>query len=142
MTATTNTTTTSVTTSATDRLLDAIRTPGRSVGDVYAEDAVFDATVPGWRFTLRGSTPIGYQYAEWFAATGTFEELERHPTPTGEVIEYTLSWEEGGVPHAAHHVHVLTVDPAADRITSDHFFCGGQWPAPLLAQIEAARHDG
>jgi hypothetical protein len=131
-----------VTTGATDRLLAAIVAPGTPVDDVYAADAVFDATVPGWRFALRGSQPIGYQYAEWFAWTGTFEELDRHPTPTGEVVEYTLAWEENGVPHAAHHVHVLTIDADADRITSDHFFCGGRWPAPLLAKMEAARRDG
>jgi hypothetical protein len=127
------------TTTATDRLLHAVANPGTSVEDVYASDAVFDATVPGWRFAVHTASSIGYQYAEWFRAEATFDELERHVTPTGEVVEYTIAWEEDGVPHAAHHVHVLTIDPTADRITTDRMWCGGRWPAPVLAQIEAAR---
>ena len=39
-------------------------------------------------------------------------------------------------PHAGHHLHVLTVRD--DRIVSDMVFCGGRWPAALLAEMEAA----
>jgi hypothetical protein len=134
--------TTTVTTTAADRLLHAVTHPGTAVDDVYAADAIFDATVPGWRYAVRGARSIGYQYAEWFRDPATFDELERHPTATGEVVEYTLAWEEDGVPHAAHHVHVLTIDPATDRIITDHVWCGGRWPADVLAQMEAARDDG
>jgi hypothetical protein len=136
------TTATTTTTTAVDRLLVAVTTPGTSASDIYADDAVFDATVPGWRFTVRGSQAIGYQLAEWYYYEGALEELVRHPTPTGEVIEYTITWQEDGVPHAAHHVNVLTVDPSTDRITSDHAWCGGRWPADLLARMEEARDDG
>jgi hypothetical protein len=52
------------------------------------------------------------------------------------VVEYTLSWTENGVPHAAHHVHLLTVRD--DRIVADTVMCGGRWPASLLAEMEAA----
>ena len=64
--------------------------------------------------------------------------LRRYPVEGGsaEVIEYTLSWTENGVPHAGHHLHVLTVRD--DRIVSDMVFCGGRWPAALLAEMEAA----
>ena len=44
---------------------------------------------------------------------------------------------EDGVPHAAHQVHLVTVD--AGRISRDTVFCGGRWPAALLAEMEAAR---
>jgi hypothetical protein len=130
------------TTTAADRFIRAVVTPGTAIDDIYAPDAVFDATVPGWRFTLHGSDAIGSQFAEWFRDPSTFEELVRHPTTIGEVIEYTVAWEEDGVPHAAHHVHVLTIDPMTDRITCDHMWCGGRWDAPVLAQMEAARDDG
>jgi hypothetical protein len=53
-------------------------------------------------------------------------------------VEYTLSWSENGVPHAGHHLHVLTVRD--DQIVADTVFCGGRWPAALLAEMEAA-HD-
>jgi hypothetical protein len=137
----TQTTPTTTTTTAADRLLDAVCDPGTSVGDIYDRDAVFDATVPGWRFSLRGAASIGYQFAEWFRSPATFEELVRQPTASGEVIEYTMAWEEDGAPFAAHHVHVLTIDPTTDRIVEDHMWCGGRWPASVLAQMEAARHD-
>jgi hypothetical protein len=136
-------TTTTTTTTAVDRLLVAMTTPRTvAASDIYAADAVFDATVPGWRFAVHGSRAIGYQLAEWYQHNGVLEELVRHPTPTGEVIEYTITWEEDGAPYAAHHVNVLTIDSASDRITSDHVWCGGRWPAALLARMEEARHDG
>jgi hypothetical protein len=53
-----------------------------------------------------------------------------------DVIEYTLSWSENGVPHAAHHLHLLTVRDGL--ITADTVLCGGRWPASLLAEMEAA----
>lgn len=37
---------------------------------------------------------------------------------------------------AAHHMHVLTVRD--DLIVADTVFCGGRWPASLLAEMEAA----
>ena len=69
---------------------------------------------------------------------GHFDELRRYPVQGGpaEVVEYTLSWTENGVPHAGHHLHLLTVRD--DRIVSDMVFCGGRWPAALLAEMEAA----
>ena len=69
---------------------------------------------------------------------GSLDELRRYPVEGGsaEIVEYTLSWTENGVPHAGHHLHVLTVRD--DRIVSDMVFCGGRWPAALLAEMEAA----
>jgi hypothetical protein len=40
------------------------------------------------------------------------------------------------VPHAAHQAHVLRVQ--ADRIAEHTVYCGGRWPANLLAQMEEA----
>lgn len=59
---------------AVDRLLEAI-TAGRGIGDdVFADTATLDATVPHWRFTLRGAQPIRGQLAQWFADPGEFED--------------------------------------------------------------------
>jgi hypothetical protein len=129
--------TTTTTTTAVDRLLEVVTGTRVAGTDIYAADAVFDAIVPNWRFPVRGVESIGYQLAEWFQHPGRLEELERHPTPTGEVLTYTVTWEEAGVPHAARHAHVLTI--LDDRITRDQVWCGGRWPAPLLAQMEAAQ---
>jgi hypothetical protein len=106
--------------------------------DAWSADATLDATVPNWRLHADGADAIRAEYARWFADPARFDELRRYPVEGGsaEVIEYTLSWTENGVPHAGHHLHVLTVRD--DRIVSDVVFCGGRWPAALLAEMEAA----
>ena len=55
---------------------------------------------------------------------------------TGSWSSSRLRWEEGGVPHAVHQAHVVEVDD--DRITRDQVWCGGRWPAPLLAEMAEA----
>jgi hypothetical protein len=65
------------------------------------------------------------------------EERERHHTPTGAVLGYTVTWTESGVPSASRQVHVPTID--CDRVSRDQFWCGGHWSAPLLAEMEAGR---
>lgn len=129
---------TTTTTTAIDDLLAAIASGcGMAASDLYSEDAVLDATVPGWRFSVRGNRAIGYQYAEWYAVPGRFDELDRRTTPGGEVVTYLLTWAERGVPHAAHHCHVLTLADDG-RILRDVFFCGGRWDAALLARMDEA----
>ena len=136
------TTATRTTTAATiDRLLDAIAGGTGVTTDLFAPGAELDATVPGWRFTVRGAGAIARQYSGWFADQATFEELERLPVDGGEVVTYLLTWMEKGVPHAAHHCHRLRCDEQG-RIVADRFFCGGRWNAALLADMAAADHAG
>jgi hypothetical protein len=86
---------------------------------------------------VAGAEAIRAEYSRWFSDPAHFDELRRFPlTGVGELVEYTLSWQENGVPHAGHHMHLLTVRD--DRITRDTVICGGRWPASLLAEMEAA----
>lgn len=149
MTTTTTSTTTSTTTPATvrttpsavDQLLDAIAAGrGGAVAGLYCDDAVLDATVPGWRFRRRGAVAVTDVYASWFADPAQFQELERLHVEDGELVTYLLTWEKDGVPHAAHHCHRLTLD-ATGRIRGDRFFCGGRWDTTLLAQMEQAQAE-
>jgi hypothetical protein len=121
-----------------EKFLHAIETATIPGCDVWAEDATLDATVPNWRLHAAGADAIRAEYARWFADPGHFDELRRYSVEgeEAEVVEYTLSWSEDGVPHAGHHLHVLTVRD--DRIVADMVFCGGRWPAALLAEMEAA----
>ena len=121
-----------------EKFLHAIETANIPGCDAWSADATLDATVPNWRLHAAGADAIRAEYARWFADPGRFDELRRYPVEGGaaEVVEYTLSWTENGVPHAGHHLHVLTVRD--DRIVSDMVFCGGRWPAALLAEMEAA----
>jgi hypothetical protein len=130
-------TTTTTTTTAADRLLDVVRGIRSAGPDIYADDATFDAVVPDWRFPLTGAEPIRYQLAEWYAFPAELEEVERHPTADGEVVAFTATWSELGVPFAARQIHVLTI--VDDRITRQQVWCGGRWSSTLLAQMEEAR---
>jgi hypothetical protein len=124
-----------------DRFLAAVSAGAGVPTELFAPDAVLDATVPHWRFTRRGAEVVARQYSAWFADAAAFEDLERLPVAGGEVVTYLLTWAEGGVPHAAHHCHVLRFD-AGGRIAADRFFCGGRWRAGLLAEMAAANDAG
>jgi len=122
-----------------DKFLGAIESATIAACDAWGQDATLDATVPNWRMTVTGPDAIRAEYSTWFADPGHFDELRRYPVGGGadELVEYVLSWSENGVPHAAHHMHLLTVRD--DLIVADTVFCGGRWPASLLAEMEAAR---
>jgi len=114
---------------------------GRHDPGCWAPDAVLDAVVPGWRFTTTGGAAVEAQFRAWFGDPGELEELRRHATAGGEVVELTVTWVEHGVPHAARQVHVLELDRSG-RIVHDDMWCGGRWPATLLAEMEAAGDAG
>lgn len=122
---------------AVDRFLAAVAAGTAPPAEIYADDAALDATVPGWRFTVKGAAAISEQYAGWFRDPARLVELRRLPTPTGEVIAYYHTWEEAGSPWAANHCHLIELDDEG-RIVSDSVFCGGRWDAETLAQIERA----
>jgi hypothetical protein len=121
-----------------DKFLGAIESATIPACDAWSPDATLDATVPNWRLHATGPDAIRAEYARWFADQARFEELRRYPVGDGpsEVVEYTLSWSENGVPHSGHHMHLLTVRDSL--IVADTVFCGGRWPASLMAEMEAA----
>lgn len=121
-----------------DRFLEAIVRADMESCTAWAAEVRLDATVPNWRFEAEGIAAVRAEYARWFADPGDFDELRRLVTATGEVVDYVLTWTERGVPHAAHHMHLLEVDDGL--IVSDTVMCGGRWPADLLAEIESARN--
>ncbi len=123
-------------TSPVDRFVHAIQHASIGATDAFAEDAVVDATVPNWRFVVRGARAIRAEFAQWFGHPATFDELRRTPLPDGELVEYTLAWIENGVAHKSHQSHHLTVRD--DQIVNDTVWCGGRWSASLLAEMGCA----
>ena len=118
--------------------LEAARTATIQQTDVWSATAVMDATVPNWRFGVTGSAGIKDVFRQWYADPGAFTELTRAPLPDGELVRFQLTWIEQGVAHAAHQAHIIRV--ADGRIVGQTIFCGGRWPAGLLAEMaEAAR---
>jgi hypothetical protein len=133
--------TTTLRTGTIDRFLEAVCAGSGVPADLFAPRATLDATVPGWRFSVRGAEGVARQYSEWFTEPGTFEEIERLAVDDGEIVVYLLTWVEEGIPHAAHHCHVLHLTEGG-RIGADRFFCGGRWDAALLAEMAAAEDAG
>ena len=119
------------------RFIDSIAAGTGIPADLFASDAILDATVPNWRFETTGGEAIGLELAQWYKDPATIDNVVRRPIPGGVAIELEFSWEDGGVPHAAHQLHLLALDGA--EITGDTVFCGGRWGAALLAEMEAAR---
>ena len=116
--------------------LKAVETAAIEETDVYAEDAILDATVPNWRFQAVGPQAIKAEYAKWFADPATFVALERIPVPEGELVMYEHEFVHDGVRHRGHHAHHLVVREG--KIASDTVWCGGKWPEPLLNEMAAA----
>jgi ketosteroid isomerase-like protein len=119
------------------RYLAAIENATIPACDALAPDVTLDATVPNWRFNVRGDAAVRDELARWYATAGSFEELVRTPLPAGELVEFTLRWDDDGVPHAVHQAHVVEV--AAGRIARDTVWCGGRWSATLLAEMADAQ---
>lgn len=124
-----------------ERFLDAIRSGLGIPPDLLAADATLDATVPNWRMKVVGRDAVAAEYGRWFHDPGAFEELWRSAVAGGEMVSYLLTWTEGGVPHAAHHCHILRLDDEG-RIATDMCFCGGRWDAAMLADMAAAQQAG
>ncbi len=120
---------------AIERFLSGVET-GQLSDDVFSDDADLDATVPNWRFQVRGGEAVRAELARWYADPGQFLDLERTAIPGGELVEFTLTWMEEGVPHRVHQAHILQV--AEGRISRDTAFCGGRWTAELVQQMEEA----
>jgi len=123
-----------MTATAIDRFCAAIASASLGEADVFCEDVILDATVPNWRLVRRGHEAVLAELSGWFADLGRFDTLRRTPLPDGELVEFDLAWEEGGVPHACRQAHVLSVRDG--RIARDTVWCGGRWPASLLAEME------
>ncbi len=121
--------------SSVDRLLAGIEAGSIPAG-IFANDAVLDATVPNWRFSVNGGEAVRHELGRWYADPGRFEAVRRNPLPEGELVEFTLSWQENGVAHACHQAHILRL--VEGQVAADTAFCGGRWPAPLLAEMKAA----
>lgn len=125
---------------AVDRFLDAVTGATIPQTDAWCADATLDATVPNWRRKVRGAGEIRRTFAAWYADPGAFEEFERAPlAPDRELVRFLLTWTEHGVPHAAHQVHVIRL--SGDRISEHVVYCGGRWPAGLLARMAETADD-
>jgi hypothetical protein len=118
------------------RLLDAVASGTGVPTDLFAADAVLDATVPHFRFAQRGPARVAGQLSSWFADPGELSEVRRTPVEDGEVVAFTLHWLEQGRRMCARQVHLVGVED--DRITRLEVWCGGRWDPATQEEIAAA----
>jgi hypothetical protein len=118
-------------------LLDAMTSGDGVPTSLFTEDAVLDATVPNWRLGRVGADAVAAELSHWFRHPGRLEQVNVHEVDDVVVVEVDLTWNDEGVPHAVHQIHVIRLD--GERIATDSAWCGGRWPADLLAQMEAAQ---
>jgi hypothetical protein len=127
-------------TDAIDRFAHAIEHAAMPSAAAFTSDAVLDATVPNWRYTVTGSQKIEAELARWFADPGRFEEFTVTTLPGGALLQFVLTWEEDGEPHMCHQAHLLTLRDGL--IASDTAWCGGRWGAALQAEMADAAAGG
>jgi len=121
------------------RVADAICTR-KDIAALYAEDAIFDANVPDWRFQIKGAQAIAakFQEPDWFPA-GAVGVVER-TTATDSCIVFELcsTFEQQGGTWLSRNAHILAL--AADgKITRHTMYCTGDWSPETIARqaIEA-----
>src|SRR5271166_4852581 len=85
--------------------------------DIFGEDVILDATVPNWRFQTHGAGAVRDELGRWYADPGHFGELRRNLIGGGELVEFTLTWDEAGTLHTCHQAHVIKLRNG--RIVSD-----------------------
>jgi len=103
--------------------------------DLYAPDAILDATVPMWRFEKHGPAAIAEQLSRWFDVPGELTELSVTDLPTGAVVRFTEECVEDTGPWIVRQAHVLTT--SGGRITRQEAWCGGRWQPALQAEMQA-----
>ena len=130
-------TTTTVTNNRLEQLYAAVEHGLPIDAGVFSDDVLFDATVPMWRFHRRGAAATVAELGGWYADAGRFEEFQTFALPGGALVEFVLTWEQSGVPYACHQTHRMEFD-ADGRIRRLHVWCGGRWPANLLAEMAQA----
>ncbi len=96
---------------AVEGYLAAIEGASMSECDVLSPDVVLDATVPHWRFSIRGADAVRTERSRWYGQPGGFEELRRTPPPAGE-----SGWSSPALgggrrsPCRVHQAHILEVN--------------------------------
>jgi hypothetical protein len=127
-------------TDAIDRFIHSIKDGSVPESHAFAVDATLDATVPNWRYSVRGGENVAAEFARWFADPGRFEEFAITPLEGGALLQFVLTWEEDGEPHMCHQAHRLEIRDGL--IAKDTAWCGGRWGAALQAEMADAAAAG
>jgi ketosteroid isomerase-like protein len=105
-------------------------------------DAIYDATVPGWRYQYRGAERIARELREDWTGRNTWRIVELHVTPTrdGVVVDFEArgrrpqgaALREGEV--CARLANIFRLE--GGRIAEHRFYCAGEWDEATVRRIE------
>ena len=119
---------------AIERFLEAMRTADwDGLEDIYADDAVFDASVPNWHFQYEGGSKCVEQLADWFGIVPDVFQPIVTPTEDGAVVDFEMRRMCPGNPAENHAPHVEGTRQAHifrfrdGKITEQRVYCAGEW---------------
>ena len=126
------------------RFLEGLQTADwDGIKDCYTPDALYDATVPGWRYQYEGAARIARELREEWTGKHPWRIVELHvtPTPDGAVVDFEA---RGRCPGDAHHgpheeaVRLANIFRLEEgRIAEHRCYCCGEWDEETLRRIEA-----
>jgi hypothetical protein len=132
--------TTSPVAPAPEALIDYLRSAiFDSLRPSLVPETVFDATVPGWRFRLRGTDQIVSQLYHWWPTPAELPSYRVTPTAEGVVLEFERPWLEHGERCGCRQVHVLVLD--GERLRELRITCAGKLDEQTLHDIEDNLRD-
>jgi hypothetical protein len=102
-------------------------------------ETVFDASVPGWRFRLRGPEQIVSQLYHWWPTPGELPASRITPTAEGVVLEFERHWFEDGERCGGRQVHVLVLD--GESLRELRITCAGKLDEQTLRDIDDHLRD-
>lgn len=107
----------------------------------YAEDVIFDGTVPRWHFSIQGIEAVLEQLEEWYPSQGELSDVRVTSGDDRIVIEFERRWvrpvENDMHPELVciRQVHILTT--SGGQVIEHCGHCAGIWSSDDMAAIAA-----
>lgn len=109
-----------------------------NISALYADDAIFDANVPDWRFQIKGASAIAEKFREpdWWpeGATGVVERTT--VTDACIVFELCSTFEQHGGTWLSRNAHILALGDDG-KIARHTMYCTGDWSPETIARQAA-----
>jgi hypothetical protein len=128
---------------AVQRLLDGMQTANwDGIEECFTADALYDASVPGWRYQYEGAERIARELREEWTAKHPWRIVELHVAPTAEgvVVDFEIRGRCPGDEHHTQHeeacrlANIFRLEDG--RIAEHRFYCCGEWDEETLRRIE------
>lgn len=128
---------------AIQRFLDGIQTADwDGMEAYYTPEALYDATVPGWRYQYKGPERILQELKQEWTGKNTWHFAELHITPTADGV--VVDCEARGHRSDAHGqppyevvsrlANIFRLE--GGRIAEHRLYCAGEWDESIVRRVE------